>query len=400
MSLPASLPVPARRVLHGLAGGALAVAALTFAPGAAHADGTLAVTTPYPSIETQPGSTVKLSFTVSSATPEVVDLALSDVPDGWTGTLRGGGFVIHSVTSAPATDSSAGSKVDLEVDVAPDAKPGDYPINLAATDDTGGEVDSQIMLVVADQVNAGVKLTADFPSLSGGPSDTFTYNLTVTNDTPESQTFTFDPSGPQGWTVSASPEAQSRAETVTVDAGSNSKISVNATAPDTAEEGNYEIDVLVTGESGASGQIALAAQVKGTPKLELATADTRLNVSGKANSEQRIPMVVANDGSAALQDVKLAGTAPSGWDVSFDPQSIASVQPGETAQVTAIVKPAADSVAGDYAMTVRASAGSLSSNVDLRYTVKGSTTLGFVAIGVIVVAVAALAGVFVKFGRR
>ena len=49
---------------------------------------------------------------------------------------------------------------------------------------------------------------------------------------------------------------------------------------------------------------------------------------------------------------------------------------------------------------MRASAGSQSSNVDLRYTLEGSRTLGFVAIVVIVAAVVVLAGVFVKFGRR
>ena len=96
----------------------------------------------------------------------------------------------------------------------------------------------------------------------------------------------------------------------------------------------------------------------------------------------------------------MAGTAPSGWDVSFDPAEVASVKPGETAQVTAIIKPASDAVAGDYSMTVRASAGSLSSNADLRYTLEGSRTLGIVAIAVIAAAFILLAGVFVKFGRR
>ena len=51
-------------------------------------------------------------------------------------------------------------------------------------------------------------------------------------------------------------------------------------------------------------------------------------------------------------------------------------------------------------MTVRASAGSLSSSSDLRYTLEGSRTLGIVAIGVIAAAFILLAGVFIKFGRR
>ena len=100
------------------------------------------------------------------------------------------------------------------------------------------------------------------------------------------------------------------------------------------------------------------------------------------------------------ESVRLAGTAPTGWDVSFDPQEVPSVKPNETTQVTAIVKPASDAVAGDYALTVRASAGSQESNLDLRYTLESSRTLGVIAIGVIVLAIGALIGVFVKFGRR
>jgi uncharacterized membrane protein len=111
-------------------------------------------------------------------------------------------------------------------------------------------------------------------------------------------------------------------------------------------------------------------------------------------------MIVANTGTAPLESVKLAGTAPTGWEVSFDPATIDSVRPGETAQVAAVVKPASDAVAGDYSLTVRASAGSLSSDADLRYSLEGSRTLGIVAIGVIAAAFALLAGVFIKFGRR
>ena len=111
-------------------------------------------------------------------------------------------------------------------------------------------------------------------------------------------------------------------------------------------------------------------------------------------------MVVANTGTAALEDVKFAATAPTGWEVSFEPDVITGVKPNETAQVTAVITPAKNAVAGDYAITVRSSAGSESSNVDLRFALKGSRTLGVVAIGVIVAAIAVLAGVFIRFGRR
>jgi uncharacterized membrane protein len=383
--------------LARLGGGVVTAVCVGVLPATiSHADATLTVTTPFPSVETQPGSTVKFDLTVVAATPEPVGLEVTGLDDGWDATLRGGGFVIHEVTAEPEN----GAKATLEVDVPPDAPAGDHQISLVATDATGGRSTVALDLVVAEQVDNGIELTADFPSLSGDPGGSFTYTLTVDNKTPIEQTFTFDPTGPQGWDVTASPTAEAKAQTLTIDAGNTADLKVTATAPATADEGSYPIDVGITSAAGATGSVTLQAEVVGTPKLVLGTADERLDVSGSADSAKRVPMIVTNTGSAPLESVKLAGTAPTDWDVAFDPQQIDTVQPGETAQVTAIVTPSANAVSGDYAMTVRASAGSQSSNVDLRYTVEGSRTLGIVAIGVIAAAFLVLAGVFVKFGRR
>jgi len=359
----------------------------------------LTVTTPYPAIDTEPGSTVRLTLAVQAPQPEPVDLTVDGIPDGWTATLRGGGFVIHSVTATPDEPS----QVTLEIDVAADAAPGDYPITITGTSGSGSGAETaqaDVTLTIAEQVDNGIQVTADFPSLKGAADSDFTYNLTIANNTPEDQTFTFDPTGPEGWTVTASPTAEARAETVTIDAGGTGQVKVTASPPDSAEQGDYTIDVSVVAANGATGDISLTAEVTGSPQLVLGTADQRLDVSGPSDHEHRVPLIVANSGSAPLEDVKLAATAPSGWDVSFDPQTITEVKPNETAQVTAIVKPSSSAVAGDYSITVRASAGSNSQSIELRYTLKGSRTLGYVAIGVIAAAVLALVGVFVRFGRR
>jgi len=384
-----------RRSVTFLAAATAVSAGVLGGPVAAHADGPLTVSTPYPAIETEPGSTVKLDVNVATTETEAVDLALGGVPDGWKATLRGGGFVVQAVTPKP----DAPGKVTLEIAVPPQAAPGSYPLTVTGTDATSA-TSMTVTLVVDEQVDNGIQITADFPSLKGAPATAFAYNLTVTNNTPEQQTFTFDPTAPQGWTVSASPTAEANAQTVTIDAGANSTIKVTATPPDSVQSGSYPIDVGVTAANGATGKVELTAEVTGAPKLALQTADQRLDVKGHADREQRVPMIVSNTGTAPLDDVKLAGTAPKDWDISFDPQTVSNVKPGETAQVTAIIKPSKDAVAGDYAMTVRSSAGSDSSNLDLRYTLQGSRTLGVVAIGVIVIAFLALAGVFVKFGRR
>ena len=380
---------------------ACAFTLVTSAGSAAHAAGAISLTTPYPSVETQPGSTVKLDLHVTSDVADAVDLAVKGLPDGWTSTLRGGGFVIHSVTAMPVTTTNTTPvTVTMEVDVPADAKTGSYPFTVEGTDAAGDSSDAAITLDVAQVVDSGIGITADFPSLKGDPASAFTYNLTITNNTPEQATFTFDPTGPEGWTVSASPAAQAKAETVSIDAGAKTTVTVTATPPATAAQGKYPIDVGVSAANGATGKIELQAEVSGTPTLAISTSDQQLNVSGKSDSVKRIPLIVSNTGTASLEDVKFASTAPTGWDVSFDPQQLTEVKPNETAQVTAIVKPSSDAVAGDYAITVRSSAGSESSNVDLRYSLESSSALGVLAIVVIAVAVLALVGVFVRFGRR
>jgi uncharacterized repeat protein (TIGR01451 family) len=353
-------------------------------------DPTVRLTTPYPALSVEPGNSVKLDLSAHAPQPERVDLTVQGLPDGWKAILRGGGFVIAGLTAGPDTAGTA----QLELDVPADAAPADYPISVVETAPQGtSQLD--LTVTVAQEVDNGVKLTADFPSLSGGPTDAFDYNLTVANNTPTQQSFNFTGSGPDGWTVTVSPSAESRANTVQIDAGSTATVKVVATPPASIQEGSYPINVQITGAAGGQGSIQLTAQVTGTAKLEMATSDQRLNLSGNADSTSKETIVVSNSGTAPLQQVTFSATPPAGWQVTFAPDSLANVAPGQTQQVVATVKPSKSALAGDYAINVAATAGSQHPTLDLRYTVKTSTS--WALIGIIVVVLGALA---LFFGYR
>ena len=385
-----------RRWSARLAVAAVAVGTLGAAASPAMAQtGSIRITTPYPSIAVQPGATVRFELSVTAPSPQAVALEVGALPEGWTTTMRGGGFVIGGVTAAPDKPGAA----TLEVKVPPTVAPRAYGLEVHGSGPSGTAMVA-LELRVQRVVDAGIGVTADFPSIKGEPSSTFTYTLTIANNTPSQQTFTFSPSAPQGWTVSASPTAESRANTVTIEAGATAQVKVTATPPATAQESKYPIRVDVSAASGATGMIELTAEVAGTAKLQIASADERLNVEGSANKVKRLPIIVSNSGTGPLTDVKFAATAPKDWEVKFEPDTLSQVRPNETAQVTAVIKPTKNAVAGDYALTVRASAGSNSSSLDLRYGVKGSRWLGVAGVGLIMIAVAALFGVFRKFGRR
>ncbi len=59
-------------------------------------------------------------------------LAVDGVPDGWTGTFRGGGFVINQVTIGP----DLVPEVRLDVIVPTGTADGDYPLTVTATSET------------------------------------------------------------------------------------------------------------------------------------------------------------------------------------------------------------------------------------------------------------------------
>jgi uncharacterized membrane protein len=384
------------RLLRSAAVVAIAATSVVWMDAGEHVEAAdLVLSTPYPSVVAQPGSTVKFDLAVSAPAVSVAQLAVDQLPDGWTTTLRGGGFVVNAVTAAPDTPG----KVTAEIVVPPDATAGSYTVDVMATDGAGQSA-LPLAVQVQAEVNSGIGVKADFPSLRGDPGTAFSYTLTVTNNTPQSQTFTFTAEGPQGWNVTASPVAAANANTVTVDADGTAQVKVSATPPDGVDEGSYPINVTIASDSGGSGTLQLTAEVTGSSKLGVATADQRLNFSGKANDEKRVTLVVGNTGTAAVDAVQFAATPPSGWTVTFDPPKVDEVKPNETTQVVAVIKPAKNALAGDYAIGLRASAGSQSSNLDLRYGVKGSQTLGIVAIAIIAFVFLGLAWLFRRLGRR
>jgi uncharacterized membrane protein len=109
--------------------------------------------------------------------------------------------------------------------------------------------------------------------------------------------------------------------------------------------------------------------------------------------------VIQNDGNAPLQGVELSATPPTNWDVEFEPATV-DVPAGQGAQVIARITPAGNAVAGDYVVTMRAAGGGLNEDVEIRYAVETSGWWGLVGILVIAGAIAALVGVYRRYGRR
>ena len=165
------------------------------------------------------------------------------------------------------------------------------------------------------------------------------------------------------------------------------------------EKGDYTIPISAISAEDSLSQ-DLSVSITGTYSVSLSTPDGRLSLDAYADKETSVTLSITNIGNVDLTNLNLTSTAPTNWDVSFSESTIDTLEAGATKEVTAYIKPAQDVVTGDYVTDITIKNDSASSMAEFRVSVKTPTTWGIVAVAIIVVLVAVLAGIFKKFGRR
>jgi uncharacterized membrane protein len=353
----------------------------------------LSLSSPYPAVAVEPGNTASFDLSVTSSPKRRVDLKISGAPDGWTASIRGGGFVVDSVI---AGDTSP--ELKLDVDVPDDAQDGTTRVTVKAT---AGSDSATLAFDLRVTTNAAgsVSLTSDFPQLQGASTANFNFSLDLKNDTPQDLTFNLTAQGPGGWDVTATPSGQTQAASAKVSAGSSSTISVSAKPPEGVAAGNYPIHVAATAGSQV-GEADLEVDVTGNFTMNVSTPNDVLSNRGTAGSEIRQEIDIENTGTAPLENLKPSASSPSGWSVTFDPATIDSIAPKTTGKVTAIIKPAADAITGDYETTITVSNDQANADVKIRTTIETSQIWALIGIALIVVVVVGLFWVFRTYGRR
>ena len=186
---------------------------------------------------------------------------------------------------------------------------------------------------------------------------------------------------------------------VPVDAGASKDVKLKVRPPSSVDAGSFPIDVTASaGDATANANVTL--EVVGQPRLSIAGTSGLVSARATAGEQSTIPVAIANEGSAAADNIDLTGSGPSGWKIEFDQKSIDRIAPGASATVNALVTPSDKSLAGDYMATIRAASRGETASTQFRVTVATSTTWGMVGVGVIGAALLIMVGAVSRFGRR
>ena len=354
--------------------------------------------TDYPSQTVRAGeiTTIRLKMQNSGLAPEPMALSLSGVPAGWKVDILGGGQAVASVM--PGQNESVA--LQLRVEVPKDAQPGSQQIVLSARGNRLQSAELPLTLTVGTEAPAKLSLKSRLPSLRGTPRSSFEYTVTVGNDSGKDLTVALSAQGPANFqTTFTESFGSNEISSIPVEAGQTKDIKVKVMPPRDVKAGDYPVLVKVAAE-GATADLRVTLQISGQGRLALSAKGDRLSGEAEIGKSSTYTLILNNDGTAAVDEIEMSGTVPTGWKVEFNPKTVATLAPNEKKEVQVVVTPSDKAIAGDYVASVRAGARGESSAADFRITVTTSTLWGLAGLGIIAVALLVLLGAVARFGRR
>ena len=351
----------------------------------------------YPAVTVRPGiaSTISIRLQNYALAPENLKLAISGVPSGWTATLLGGGQPVAA--AMPLTNQSVA--LQLRLDVPANAELGTQTITVGASG-ASAQVSLPIAITLAKDLPAKLTVESQLPSLRGTSKSSFEYQLNIKNDSGRNLVVSFAAQAPANYETTFTEQYGSQEiSSIPIEAGQSKGIKLRVRPPSTIGAGNYPVKVRVSAED-ASAETSVALEIVGQPRLALSGRDGLLSGRAEAGTETTIPIVVTNTGTAPAEEIELSGSGASGWKITFEPKTIDRIPPGQNKEVQAQVTPPAKAIAGDYVVTLRASARGESAPSEFRIGVTASTFWGIFGVGVIAIAALVMLGAVLRFGRR
>lgn len=373
----------------------LMIVFLTGFVGLLHAEDTekrMLLYTPYTKISVPPGETITYSIDVVNNTDQIKspDISVRGIPNTWESEIKSGSYNITQLSVMPNDKKS----FNLQVTVPLQVNKGTYRFVVHA----GNEAQLPLSVTVSSQGSFKTEFTTDQPNMQGNAKSNFNFNATLYNKTAETQLYALMAGAPRGWNVVFRANGK-QATSAQVEPNKSDNIGIEITPPANVEAGSYKIPVKATTGS-TSDELELEVVVTGSFDMELTTPKGLLSGDITAGDTKRIDLVLRNNGSAELKDVKLSSNKPTGWEVSFEPASVEILKAGETSEVQAVVRASKKAIPGDYVLNITANTPEVNKAVSFRMTVKTPLLWGWIGVGIIAAVIGTIFYLFRKYGRR
>lgn len=256
------------------------------------------------------------------------------------------------------------------------------------------------------------EMKTQFPKLevqSGGMAE-FEVTLTYINTSSDAKPKVFDLvlTGPKNWQMVATPTypKDKRVASIQIDPAMTvgERLSVTVVPPFflLPDPGEYKV-TLQANSGDVKGSIDLIVVVTAKYSLELIPGSDppRYDTKATAGKEKVYSVKLLNTGSSAVDNITFSSNAPADWAIEFPKDKIDSLAADATQTLDVKIKPPAKAIAGDYSVTVKATGSKASAqDLQIRVTVETPTIWGWVGVAIIVLIIAGLGFIFMRFSRR
>jgi uncharacterized membrane protein len=333
---------------------------------------------------------------------ENVEVWVAEKPKGWKTKIKTYRYTVTGIHVPSNKDKT----LTFEADPQEGIKPGDYKFRINARTSDGKFRMSQIVTIKisADEGKSkepkGVKLTTSYPVIRGPSDATFEFSLEVDSKLDEDAVFDLLAQGPQGWDINFKPAYETKyISSLRIKSKQSTSVAVEVKPPMGAAAGEYPFNVRVS-SGDANAEANLTVILTGTYGLEVGTPSGLLSLEARGGRPANMSFYVKNTGSATNENIKFMTFKPENWKVEFKPEKIDAIAAGDLKQVELIITPYEDALIGDYSVGVNVEGEKASKTIEFRTTVKASAAWGWIGIGIIVVVIGGLFGLFRWLGRR
>ena len=244
-----------------------------------------------------------------------------------------------------------------------------------------------------------------YPKLSAKAGENFEFTMDLTFEGDEEATFDLLAEGPEDWYLAITPSYQeSEITAVKLTPGKKESLKLKAFPPlraDLQQPGEYIITVTASNEDlNLSSSTELSATITAVYELGLSPKFGVFNTKATAGKNNPFTVVLANTGSAPIEDITFKDDAPAKWIIEFEPEKIENLDADESRDIEITITPPDETIAGDYILNISAESDEDSKDIDIRVTVETPSIWGWVGIGVIVLVVIGVGIIFARLGRR
>jgi uncharacterized membrane protein len=332
---------------------------------------------------------------------ENIDLTVTSIPKGWKAWVKTYSFGITGVH----VESDKSKNLTLRAEQDEDLAPGKYKFGIEAkTADGKLTSKSQVIITVKEKKKEkkakGINIITSYPVLRGPTDAKFEFSLEVENKLDKDSIFNLTFQGPENWDINFKPAYEDKyISSLRLKSGQSQTVAVEVKPYPFEKPDEYPILVKVSSPE-AVGEVKLTVALTGTYKLDAGTANGLLSLNAIRGKKANLSVYVKNSGSGTLTNLQFLSFKPENWKTEFSPEKIDTLAPGELKQVEVSITPRDEALVGDYSVGLTAEAGKVSKTLELRVTVKASTAWGWIGIGIIVLVMAGLVFLFIRFGRR